>query len=280
MRSTLSRETRMSGTCRITTRYTSGDRRSGDIIRRSFILGLVSGGGGFRALILVSILAVGVVGDGVVGDGGAIGSAGASSSTILSFIAMASAVSAEGRWAGRHGRTIRRTAWVCRMAIVRSPTGSAAAWRADSAALPRRDLIVGRARHLANAWGVRVLSSAAIRPNTVSSAVITTAGRRARKATVVSQAWAVGTSAAAADSMVVVAEGGDSDDWQTSYYLCGIGVSVRRGFQRAGALRFPRCPAAGGRRCGGRPRLGAALGHFRSRGEGNSHFGHCRAGQR
>src|SRR5580692_5867351 len=76
----------------------------------------------------------------------------------------------------------------------------------------RRDLIAASARRPGNAWEVRVLSSAAIQASIVSSAVITTAGRRGCRATAVSQALEGDAALAAADSAAVdstaVAEGG------------------------------------------------------------------------
>ncbi len=68
-RSPSSRQIQMSGTCRITIRYTYGDHRFGDIIRRSFIPASMSVLDFSRASISVSISADGAAGDGVVGDG-------------------------------------------------------------------------------------------------------------------------------------------------------------------------------------------------------------------
>ena len=182
-RSASSRQIRMSGTCRITIPHTCGDHRPGGITRRSLYPGMDVGLGLVSRHRSWSVFwRLGRLGMGRLGLGTRTGTAGISSSTILSFIVTVSEHFHEG------GGPLGSSAWMHnpehRLGVPyanREVAGRFARKRCGggagrSAAPGPRASIAGRWRLSRRIREIRVLSSAARPAITVSSAVITTVG--------------------------------------------------------------------------------------------------------
>src|SRR5579871_5728059 len=250
----------MSGMCRITTPFSSGDLRFTASTLRFSIPESTSDSVGTPASIWTCILADGAGGDGVAGDGRRTGIPGASSSIIRSFTVSASVIFMVSRWEPRRGCTTRSIGSGCLTRIVKWPAGSPGA---QAAPFPALVPVPGH-----SGSDLPGLSSAVTRITTASSGAITAAAKPACKAITDFPAWEAAVlegeasmaEAVAGVFMAVVAEGGGNEKHAHKVRCNDAGACDA--LLRAGAFRFGGSGRAGSDRQRREARYCAPDGHL------------------